>query len=97
MGIVLRALCHEVPGPQTEHPQIDQLITECILAKEIYTVIKGEAYLNDSRLRNNTVYGTDNELAATTQILRRDIILFLYWEIKSISGCVTHPRRVWRQ
>ena len=92
MGIIsLQPLCHGVIASQINHPKIHMLITNHISVKGTYTGTNGEAHLNGSRMRHNTVHGKDNKLAAAAHIfLRSDITVSHQLGIKSFGGCVTH-------
>ena len=47
-----------VTGMQSDHSKVCQLTTTGISAKAFYTGVN-EAYLDDSRLKNNAIYRVD--------------------------------------
>ena len=76
---LFRALCVAVTGWETGHGKIRQLVCEHINDVGPYNskdASAGPAYLRDSRMKEDTVFGTDVEIFSAAQVLSTDIYVY---------------------
>ena len=73
---LFRALCYAITCSEQDHLRIRFLICQHIRLNNTYTGMNGLEYLEQSRMEQPSVYGTDVELRAATDMLSTDIYVF---------------------
>ena len=76
---LFRALCYAITGSEEEHLAIRFLLCEHIRLNNTYMGISGLEYLEQSKMEQPFVHGTDVELMATADMLSTDIYVFHRW------------------
>ena len=76
---LFRALCYAITGSETDHSTIRFLICQHIRLNNTYVGMNGLEYLNQSKMEQLFIPGTDVELMAAADMLSTDIYVFHRW------------------